>query len=142
MRILKKFIRAMLFRLKAILSTMPRTKEIIKVVLRFVSPGKNQKIILKDNIAYEETLLLELVAINLSLNKEIYPDSANSHNNSKAIKSDNLKNANLPENLELDDPVKITEARAYLKELRYLTKSIAHENYLLLLEKQHLTNKL
>lgn len=141
MRILKKLIRAALFRLKAIVKRMPRTKQTIKRILYYGGVGKNKKNIIKDDIAYEESLLLELVSINISLNKELYPDSCKPQDKPMAIKMDNLKNVHVLENLKLKGPGKIHEARTYLKELRDLTKAITRENYILLLEKQRSTNK-
>lgn len=141
MRILKKSIRAALHRLKAILRRMPRTKQLIKRLLTIGRAGKSEKTILRGNIAFEETLLLELVHNHIALINELYPSTLGPQDEPTNIGQYQLEHIVGLDNLELKSSNNSRQARTYLKELRELTKTITRENYLLLLEKQRLSNK-
>lgn len=141
MRILKKSIRAALHRLKAIVRRMPRTKQMIKRLLTIGRAGKSEKTILKGNIAFEETLLLELVHNHIALINELYPDSLVPQDKPTNVRLNQQEHITGLDTLKLQSPNNARQARTYLKELRELTKTITRENYLLLLEKQRLSNK-
>jgi hypothetical protein len=136
MRILKKLIRTALHRLKATLRRMPRTKRLVKRLFNIGLAGKSEQSILKSNIAFEETLLLELVHNHISLSNELYPNTLVPLDESTNIGLHKVENIDA-----LKSPKNSRQARAYLKQLRELTKTITRENYLLLLEKQRLTKR-